>query len=133
MRIIILLTLMTIICLCLIKIIYFWNVWNCCKSKYDAELTYQEFNNLYDEMPEVFELRNDYVLYKYVTDNFYYKTKLVGFKTYLDYCKYKIFYTQYEKMARKVNRQERQKEFMDQVQHDLAERREENEDTAQTS
>ena len=121
MHIIILLTLMTIIFLCLIKIISFC-FWNNCKDKYDAELTYQEFDKLYDKIPEFFELRDSYVLYKYVTDNFYYKTKQIGFKTYLDYCKYKIFYAQYEKMARKVNRQKRQKEFMDQVQHDLAEK-----------
>lgn len=121
MHIIILLILMTIIFLCLIKIIPFC-FWNNRKDKYDAELTYQEFDKLYDKIPEFFELRDSCVLYKYVTDNFYYKTKRIGFKTYLDYCKYKIFYAQYEKMARKVNRQKRQKEFMDQVQHDLAEK-----------
>lgn len=119
MHIIILLILMTIIFVFLIKRVSFWNN---CKNRCDAELTYQEFDNLYDKIPEFFELRDDYVFYKYVTDNFYYKTKQIGFKTYLDYCKYKIFYTQYKKMARKVNRQERQKEFMDQVQHDLAEK-----------
>lgn len=119
MYIIILLILIAIIFLCLIKLISFWNN---CKGKYDAELTYQEFDKLYDKIPEFFELRDSYVLYQYVADNFYYKTKRIGFKTFWDYCKYKIFYVQYKKMARKVDRQERQKEFMDQVQHDLAEK-----------
>ena len=95
--------------------------WETAKYKCDAELSYKEFKNLYDIMPEQFELKNDYVFYGF--DVKLVDVKLVNFITFLDYCQYKKFFAQYKKRIIKMKRQDRQKAFFDQVQHDLENKR----------
>lgn len=98
--------------------------WKEIKDNCDAWLTYAEFENLYGIMPEKFELRENDIRYNYNITTLYsgYKTKRIYFKTYLDYCKYKKFYIQYNKTAKETKRQEQQKEFINLVQQELESR-----------
>lgn len=61
-------------------------------------LTYFEFISLFQTVPQSFKLEDDYVVYEYWEDAYTgFRCNRVGFKTYIDYLKYKRFYIQYNK------------------------------------
>lgn len=87
------------------------------KSTY-PKMTFKEFYSSFNTIPDSFELKDDWVIYYDRGNNNYigYSTEHIVFKTFIDYCKYKLFHIQYNKQIEKEKRDERQKELMKRIQ-----------------
>lgn len=97
------------------------------KSAY-PKMTFKEFYSSFNIIPDSFELKDDWVIYYDKRSNHYigYNTENIVFKTFIDYCKYKLFYIQYNKQIEKERRDERRKKLMEQIQKDQAKKQQEN-------
>lgn len=91
------------------------------------KMTFKEFYSSFNIIPDSFELKDDGVVYYDRGSNNYigYSTERIVFKTFIDYCKYKLFYIQYNKQIEKERRDERRKKLMEQIQKDQAKKQQE--------
>lgn len=97
------------------------------KSTY-PKMTFKEFYSSFNIIPDSFELKDDWVVYYDRGNNNYigYSTESIVFKTFIDYCKYKLFHVQYNKQIEKERRDERRKKLMEQIQKEQAKKQQEN-------
>lgn len=100
---------------------------NTIKGTY-PKMTFKEFYFSFNIIPDSFELKDDGVVYYDRGSNNYigYSTESIVFKTFIDYCKYKLFHIQYNKQIEKERRDERRKKLMEQIQKDQAKKQQEN-------
>lgn len=108
------------ICTCLLG--FYVNDWeNSIKGTY-PKMTFKEFYSSFNIIPDSFELKDDEVVYYDRGSNHYigYSTENIVFKTFIDYCKYKLFHIQYNKQIEKERRDERRKKLMEQIQENQA-------------
>lgn len=100
---------------------------NSIKDTY-PKMTFKEFYSSFNIIPDSFELKDDGVVYYDRGSNNYigYSTERIVFKTFIDYCKYKLFHIQYNKQIEKERRDERRKKLMEQIQKDQAKKQQEN-------
>lgn len=93
------------------------------------KMTFKEFYSSFNIIPDSFELKDDGVVYYDRGSNNYigYSTENIVFKTFIDYCKYKLFHIQYNKQIEKERRDERRKKLMEQIQKDQAKKQTQNE------
>ena len=86
------------------------------------KMTFKEFYSSFNTIPDSFELKDDVVVYYDRGNNNYigYSTENIVFKTFIDYCKYKLFHFQYNKQIEKERRDERRKKLMEQIQENQA-------------
>lgn len=92
-------------------------------------MTFKEFYSSFNIIPDNFELKDDRVIYYDRGNNNYigYSTEHIVFKTFIDYCKYKLFHIQYNKQIEKEKRDERQKKLMKQIQENQIKKQTQNE------
>lgn len=120
--------LLTFMLLCVLTLIIIINIYLTCsldawentKDNATPELTYQEFISLFNATPERIVLKDNLILYEYhdeYNDRF---TRCVSFKTYIDFCKYKLFFRRNNKLKNKTKHIEAQKEFEKQLKQVLA-------------
>ena len=57
-----------------------------------------------------------------------YSTENIAFKTFIDYCKYKLFHIQYNKQIEREERDKRRKKLMEQIQENQAKKQTQNEE-----
>lgn len=100
----------------LIFIIYWFN--NFCSG--DPKLTFRQFINIYNAIPEHFYLKESYVVYICGGHR-----KDVDFATPLSLLKYKIFYRRKDAYESRMREMGVQAEFIESLQKDLGEKREE--------
>lgn len=101
---------------CLIFTIYWFS--NICKGS--PKLTFRQFINIYNAIPEHFYLKESYVTYiggSHRVD--------VDFATPLSLLKYKIFYLRKDAYESRMREMGVQAEFIESLQKDLGEKREE--------
>lgn len=93
------------------------------------KMTFKEFYSSFNIIPDNFELKDDRVIYYDRGNNNYigYSTEHIVFKTFIDYCKYKLFHIQYNKQIEKEKRDERQKKLMKQIQENQIKKQTQNE------
>lgn len=103
---------------CLIFTIYWFS--NICKGS--PKLTFRQFINIYNAIPEHFYLKESYVTY--IGGSHYHRVD-VDFATPLSLLKYKIFYLRKDAYERRMRGMEVQAEFIGRLQKDLGEKREE--------
>ena len=92
------------------------------------KMTFKEFYSSFNIIPDSFELKDDWVVYYDKGSNSYigYSTESIVFKTFIDYCKYKLFHIQYNEQIKKERQNERRKKLMEQIQKDQAKKQQEN-------
>lgn len=93
------------------------------------KMTFKEFYSSFNIIPDSFELKDDVVVYYDRGSNNYigYSTENIAFKTFIDYCKYKLFHIQYNKQIEREERDERRKKLMKQIQENQAKKQTQNE------
>lgn len=92
-------------------------------------MTFKEFYSSFNIIPDNFELKDDRVIYYDRGNNNYigYSTEHIVFKTFIDYCKYKLFHIQYNKQIEKERRDEKLKKLMKQIQENQIKKQTQNE------
>ena len=96
------------------------------KAQYLPEVTYKEFYSLYEAMPDNFFFRESKKGEKYVIfcgpKSFY--SQEMGFKTFLDYCRYTAFESRYLEEQEKEAEDQKKREKRKKKQQDICRQRE---------